>query len=75
MFIDFWATWCPPCQGPMAHNQKMLEENKEKWGGKVKIIGLSIDQDAQTVTNHINSKGWTEPIHYHRAKSNCSDVY
>jgi len=19
--IDFWATWCPPCQAPMAHNQ------------------------------------------------------
>ena len=18
--IDFWATWCPPCQGPMKHN-------------------------------------------------------
>jgi len=18
--IDFWATWCPPCQGPMGHN-------------------------------------------------------
>lgn len=18
--IDFWATWCPPCQAPMAHN-------------------------------------------------------
>ena len=22
--IDFWATWCPPCQGPMAHNQEIL---------------------------------------------------
>jgi len=53
----------------------MIEENKEKWGDKVKIIGLSIDKDAETVTKHIESKGWTAPIHYHRAKSNCSDVY
>jgi len=75
MFIDFWATWCPPCQKPMAHNQEMLEENGEKWGDKVKIIGLSIDKDAPTVKTHVDNKGWTKPIHYHRAKSDCSDVY
>lgn len=76
MMIDFWATWCPPCQTPMQHNQDMLTENAEKWaGGKVKIIGLSIDKDAKTVKTHITNKGWTSPIHYHRAKSNCSEVY
>lgn len=75
LFIDFWATWCPPCQKPMAHNEEMLTEHGEKWGDKVKIVGLSIDSDAATVKNHVNNKGWTKPTHYWRAKSNCSDVY
>jgi len=73
--IDFWATWCPPCQRPMQHNVDMIEENKAKWDGKVKIIGLSIDSDAPTVVSHVNNKGWTSVKHFHRAKSDCSDVY
>ena len=43
ILIDFWATWCPPCQAPMAHNQEMLEHHGERWGDKVRIIGISID--------------------------------
>jgi len=41
--VDFWATWCPPCQAPMAHNQSMLEKRAADWGSNVRIIGLSID--------------------------------
>jgi len=59
----------------MQHNQDMLTEHAEKWGGKVKIIGLSIDGDAATVKNHITNKGWTAPTHFWRSKSDCSDVY
>lgn len=75
MMIDFWATWCPPCQKPMQHNEDMLTANKDKWDGKVKIVGLSIDKDAATVKTHITNKNWNSPIHYHRAESDCSDVY
>lgn len=73
--IDFWATWCPPCQAPMQHNEQMLTKNGPKWGDKVKIIGISIDQTADAVVKHVDAKDWKRPIHYHRAKSNCSEVY
>jgi len=71
--LDFWATWCPPCQAPMAHNQKMLEERGEEWGKNVRIIGLSIDKDLATLVKHVTTKEWTKVEHYHRDKSNMSE--
>jgi len=73
--VDFWATWCPPCQGPMAHNQDMLTKHAEAWGGKVRIIGLSIDGAPETVVKKVEEKGWNKIEHYWRSKSDCSTVY
>jgi hypothetical protein len=50
----------------------MLAENEAKWGDKVRLIGLSIDSEAQTVKNHVEKKGWTKVEHYHVRTPGCS---
>ena len=73
--VDFWATWCPPCQEPMAHNQQMLEKKGAEWKDKVRIIGISIDQGREPVLAHVQSKKWESVEHFHRATSTCSQTY
>jgi len=72
ILLDFWATWCPPCQRPMAHNQEMLEKNASKWNDKVRIVGFSIDSDSSTVKNHVQNKGWTKVEHYWVRNGKCT---
>lgn len=50
----------------------MMEKHGAEWGGKVRIIGASIDNDAATVKNHVTSKNWTSVEHYHVRKTGCT---
>jgi thiol-disulfide isomerase/thioredoxin len=63
LLIDVWATWCPPCQKPMSHNQEMLERNEERWKGKVKIVGVSVDDSKETIKARVEQKGWNRITH------------
>lgn len=73
--IDVWATWCPPCQAPMAHNEEMLKKRGADWGDKVKFVCIAGDQTAEAVVKHVESKKWERPIHYHKAKSDVMQQY
>lgn len=58
VLVDFWATWCGPCQGPMATNQDILRKYGEEWKDKVVILALSIDDELETVKAHLDKNKW-----------------
>ena len=58
VILEFWATWCGPCQEPMAELQKIREAHPD-WKDQVAIVPLSIDDTMEVVRKHVTQRGWT----------------
>lgn len=59
VLLDFWTTWCPPCQSDASSVEKL----NQKYGGKnLAIIGVSVDEDRATVENYLKKHPHTYPV-------------
>lgn len=58
VFIDFWATWCPPCRYATPYVKKIDMEFKDN----VQVIGISLDNNISVAQNYIgkNSVGYLQ---------------
>lgn len=61
--LEWWATWCGPCQEPIAELQKAFETHPQ-WRDKVELITVSIDDKAETARKHLEKQGWTKTLNY-----------
>lgn len=61
VFINFWATWCPPCRAEMPDIQKFYEKtNKE-----VTVLAVNLtysEKSEQDIAQFISEGGYTFPI-------------
>jgi peroxiredoxin len=66
VMINFWATWCGPCQQEMP----LLEElhNRYQRVG-FRLLGVNIDDDANRAMQMVQSLGVTFPVLFDDTKS------
>jgi len=60
VFLNQWATWCPPCRAEMPAIEKLYQSVDKS---KVAFVMLSLDEDVQKVRQLANQKDFTFPIY------------
>lgn len=59
VFLNLWASWCPPCRGEMPGIQHLYEQADKS---KVAFVLLTLDKDPEAARRVIQKEGFTFPV-------------
>lgn len=60
VYLNFWATWCPPCVKELPHIQAKYEQYKDR----INFVAISLDGEQEAPAQFIPSRGYTFPVGY-----------
>jgi len=55
VFVDFWATWCPPCRASIPAVESLYEKYKDD--DNICFIGINLSEDKETVSKFVKQEG------------------
>lgn len=66
VFLNFWATWCPPCRMEMPYIEEIYNDNNQNFEDVV-IIGVAgpnigKEGDEQYIIQFLKDEGYTFPV-------------
>lgn len=60
VFMNFWASWCPPCRAEFPSVQKFYE--KYKSNPDIVFLTINLDDDSAAGKAYLKQKGFTVPF-------------
>lgn len=61
IFMNLWATWCPPCIAEMPNIQKLYDDIDDE---NIVFVMASLDENPEVVNKFITRKEFTFPVYW-----------
>jgi len=90
VFVNFWATWCPPCRDEMPSMVRLGKALESKHPGKFKMVAISVDEAWDPVKEYfaappfggppagvtvaLDASGGSARAYYCAARGFCPDI-
>ncbi len=67
IFMNVWATWCPPCIAEMPSIHSLYQDFKDEEN--ISFILVSVDEDFSDAVEFMKTRGYDLPIYHYRTKA------
>jgi thiol-disulfide isomerase/thioredoxin len=61
VFVNFWATWCPPCRDEMPSMVALGQDLASRYPGQFRMFAVTVDEDLADVRSYFAAPPFSGP--------------